>query len=264
MKRYIQSEELKTIQLDILNDIASFCEDNNLSYFLSYGTLIGAIRHNGYIPWDDDIDICMPRPDYDKFLEKYNNRNSSYKVISHEIDGTYSLPFGKVHDTRTVMNETMYKQDCFGVYVDVFPLDGCDKKGSQIKITIKLTKLLNAKKAILDGKRSFVKNIIIALGKVALMFVSVNDILLKFKKACSDIPYSESEYVASVAASYGVFEVMKKSDLEETIFHDFEGCKFRVPKNYDMYLKQIYGDYMQLPPEDKRVSHHTFEAWWKE
>ena len=121
-RKYINVEELKHIQLDMLSDIAEFCEQNNIKYFLAYGTLIGAIRHKGYIPWDDDIDICMPRPDYDKFLSLYNKKDSAYKAVAFELDENYKLPFAKVNDTRTVMWETMYDQDVFGVYIDVFPL----------------------------------------------------------------------------------------------------------------------------------------------
>ena len=87
-RKYINVEELKHIQLDMLSDIAEFCEQNHIKYFLAYGTLIGAIRHKGYIPWDDDIDICMPRPDYDKFLRLYNKKNSAYKAVAFELNDT--------------------------------------------------------------------------------------------------------------------------------------------------------------------------------
>lgn len=230
---------------------------------MAYGTLIGAIRHKGYIPWDDDIDICMPRPDYDKFLSLYNKKDSAYKAVAFELDENYKLPFAKVNDTRTVMWETMYDQDVFGVYIDVFPIDGCDKEGNVICKNTKLGQYLNAKKAILGKSRSFKKNCIIAVGKCLLAFTSVKTLLKKMEKIAQTIPYEQAEYVANIMCSYGVNEIMKKSELEDTIFSDFEGCQYRIPKEYHQYLTQIYGDYMQLPPEEKRMSTHSFKAWWK-
>lgn len=262
-KKYINIEELKKIQLDILSDIADFCEENNIKYFLGYGTLIGAIRHKGYIPWDDDIDICMPRPDYDNFLKTYNNKRSIYKAIAFELDEDYKLPFAKVNDTRTIMWETMYGQDVFGVYIDVFPIDGCDKEGNLISHNIKLGQYLNAKKAILGKTRSLRKNCIIAIGKCILAFTTIKSLLNKMQRASMVIPYESAEYVANLMYPYGKCEIMRKVDLEETVFSDFEGRKFRIPKWYDKYLTQIYGNYMGLPPKDKRVSTHTFKAWWK-
>lgn len=262
-RKIINVEELKHIQLDMLSDIAEFCEQNQIKYFLAYGTLIGAIRHKGYIPWDDDIDICMPRPDYDKFLRLYNKKDSVYKAVAFELDETYKLPFAKVNDTRTVMWETMYEQDMFGVYIDVFPIDGCDKEGKVLCQNTKLGQYLNAKKAILGKSRTFKKNCIIAIGKCLLAFTSVKTLLKKMENMAQTIPYVQAEYVANIMYSYGVNEIMKKSELEDTIFGDFEGRRFRIPKEYDKYLSQIYGDYMQLPPVEKRVSTHTFEAWWK-
>lgn len=262
-KKYIDVGELRKIQLDMLTDVAAFCDENKITYFLSYGTLIGAIRHQGYIPWDDDIDICMPRPDYNKFLQSYNIKKSPYRVVDFSLDESYKLPFAKVTDTRTIMWETMYDKDVFGVYLDVFPIDGCDRSGKIIGRNKLLGQLLNAKKAILGKGRSFKKNCVIGMGKCLLSFVSVKSLLKQMQKLTQVIPYEKAEYVANIMYSYGICEIMKKSDLEETTLGKFEGHLFKVPKKYDKYLRQIYGDYMKLPPEDKRVSTHTFKAWWK-
>ena len=136
----IYLEELRVIQLELLQQIADFCEKNNIKYFLAYGTLIGAIRHKGYIPWDDDIDIVMPRDDYDRFLELYNEAYPFSKVVDMYNTKHYGFAFAKVHDVRTIIYETQYAQDSFGVFVDVFPIDGI-KGESQIMNVIKLRKL---------------------------------------------------------------------------------------------------------------------------
>ena len=100
----IEIDELKKIQLQILDDVVAFCDKEDLTYFLAYGTLIGAIRHNGYIPWDDDIDLVMPRDDYDYFLRHYNESTKRYKVLDYEVDPKYLYPFGKVIDTETLLS----------------------------------------------------------------------------------------------------------------------------------------------------------------
>lgn len=121
MKKEIKVEELKQIQLDILKFVDKFCKENNLKYFLAYGTLLGAVRHKGYIPWDDDIDIIMFREDYEKFVTTFKDVN--YKVFATEVNSKYPYPFAKVGDTRTYYMEEIKDVIDTGVNIDVFPLD---------------------------------------------------------------------------------------------------------------------------------------------
>lgn len=266
-KRYIGVEELKKIQLDMLDDIASFCEENNICYFLAYGTLIGAIRHNGYIPWDDDIDIAMPRPDYDRFIELYNKKESVYNMACYESDKSYSLPFGKVVDTRTVLREGMYDESAtFGVYVDVFPIDGYPGVLHHKKL-IRLRKMLNAKRAVFGQGRSMIKEIVIFLGKAYLCFTSVNQIVEKIISLSTNSSYTESTKVGYLPSLGGTFEnsIFDKNEVFSSFpLHKFEDRMYRIPVGYHKYLTQIYGDYMTCPPKEKQISGHTFEAWWKE
>lgn len=259
----IEIEELKSIQLGILNEVANFCEKHELTYFLAYGTLLGAIRHHGYIPWDDDIDIVMPRPDYERFVSSFNKADSNWQVIDHCQNPDYLLPFAKVHDLRTILYETRYKGGgVFGVNIDVFPLDGFGNM-KQIKKIKRLSQYLNAKKAVIDRQRSLKKNAIIAIGKLFLLGTTPSQIVDKMEIVAKKNPYENSKKVKSFFSVYGEKEVCEKSLLEETTFATFEGRKYRVPKNYDSYLRMIYGDYMQLPPKEEQVTHHTFKAWWK-
>lgn len=257
----INIDELRKIQLDILDDIAMFCEENKLTYFLSYGTLLGAIRHNGYIPWDDDIDIAMPRPDYECFLKKFNHRESVYKVIHYSNNKSYNLPFAKVHDTRTAMWEYMYKKEDFGVYVDIFPLDGSPKHGCFRFINYYLNMFLNTKKAILDDSRPMSKNYMMRIGKILLYPISSGVICSLMDKIGSIYDYEKSPKVGLTILN--VKEEIDKSLLEKTLYHSFEDRSYRIPEGYEGYLKELYGDYMKLPPKEKQVTHHTFKAWWK-
>lgn len=263
MKKLIESDELKQIQLDILDDVAKFCDNNNLSYFLTYGTLLGAIRHNGFIPWDDDIDIAMPRPDYERFICNYHSKNDLYKVISHSNNTDYGLPHAKVYHSGTTLNEIMYKQVPYGVYIDVFPIDGF-KDIDQVRQAQRYRRLLNAKNARLLSKRKFVKIILILLTKILYTGMSVNKILDKIDSICLLGKYEDCSKVGFIPTlNSGLKDVYDKDLVIETTIHDFENHKFRIPIGYDRYLKQVYGNYMQYPPEEERVSNHSFEAWWK-
>ena len=124
--RKISDEDMKVLALTMLKDVAKFCDDHNIKYYLCGGTLLGAVRHKGFIPWDDDIDIMMPRPDYLRFLELYNGTNPRYVVKGIENDDRYWRPFAKVFDLHTELDEPIYnvKGLTNHVFLDVFPVDG--------------------------------------------------------------------------------------------------------------------------------------------
>ncbi len=257
-------DELKSIQLQILDSIHSFCEDNKINYFLAYGSLLGAIRHKGYIPWDDDVDIAMPRPDYDKFVELYNKKTSVYKMVCFENDKAYELPFGKVIDTRTIMIEPLYRQnDYMGVYVDVFPIDAYINM-NQIMKAHRLRRELNVKKAKLGKGRSILKNIFILFSKMVLLPLTVKQILYNIDDLCRLGDYRQSSYVGYIPSlNKDDRDIIDKDIISELVLAEFEGREYRIPVGYDQYLKQLYGDYMKYPPIEDRVSTHTFKAWWK-
>jgi lipopolysaccharide cholinephosphotransferase len=261
--RKILSGELKQIQLDMLKDIDSFCSENNISYFLAYGTLLGAVRHKGYIPWDDDIDICLPRPDYERFISLYKNVERNYQVVEFRKTKGYALPFAKVSNENTVMNEYLYDKDVFGVYIDVFPIDGYGKK-IQITLSQWLNKFLNAKKAVLGRNRSLAKNILIAIGKIALSPFSVKMILNKMHHIATAFDYSKSLQTEIFCSSTVEREIVPKFVFKKLIKSEFENLKVNIPAEFDKYLTALFGDYMTFPPKEKQISHHSFEAWWKD
>lgn len=262
--RPISAEEMKLIQLDIMDAIHHFCVEHNITYSLSYGTLLGAVRYGGYIPWDDDIDIVMPRPDYEWFLKEFNgaDNNTPYRVIDHSNMPSYGLPFAKVHDTRTIMHETMYKQEEFGVYVDVFPLDGVQSK-QQVKSLVLLNKFLNAKKATIDKQRSVIKNMVIAIGKLCLSLTDVSSLVSKINTLAKKVSFESSQKVGNLVAPYGVCEIVDNSLFSSYQLHKFEDKQYFIPVGYHEWLTSIYGDYMKLPPVEEQKTHHTYQVWWK-
>lgn len=260
--RTIGLEELRSIQLDLLQKTAEFCDKNGLRYFLCGGTLIGAIRHKGYIPWDDDIDIAMPRPDYDRFVKIFNRSENYYQVVSLETNPEYAYAFAKVYDNRTELKELHYNGIPFGVYIDIFPADGV-KDAAQIRKIMLLHKILNAKKANYS-RRKLLNKIINTLAKLILLPFSAQQIARWMDNEARKYAFGSVPCAGLIANPLGVGEKVEKSVFESDIYKEFEGRKYPVPIGYDTWLWSIYGDYMQLPPEEHRVSHHTFDAWWKD
>ena len=258
----IHLEELKTIQLDLLQKTADFCENNGLRYFLCGGTLIGAIRHKGYIPWDDDIDIAMPRPDYDRFIRTFNQSTNYYQVVNLDTNPDYEYAFAKVYDNRTILNELHYPGDSFGVYIDVFPADGVNDV-EQIRKIMLLHKFLNTKRANYYH-RTLSKKIINTFGKLLLLPFSAHQIATWMDNEARKFAFGSVSMAGIIVNPLGIGEMVDKSVFESDIYQEFEGGKYRVPIGYDTWLRSIYGDYMQLPPEEHRITHHTFEAWWKD
>ena len=258
----INLDELRSIQLDLLQKTTEFCENNGLRYFFFVLTLIGAIRHKGFIPWDDDIDIAMPRSDYDRFVKTFNQPKNYYQVVNLDTNPHYEYCFAKVFDNRTIMKELHYPGDTFGVYIDIFPADGVKNK-FQIRKIMMLHKLLNTKRANYYH-RTISKKIINTFGKLLLLPLSARQIARWMDNEARRYAFCSLPSAGLIANPLGLGEKVDKSVFDGDIYQEFEGGKYRVPVGYDTWLRSIYGDYMQLPPEEHRVTHHTFEAWWKD
>lgn len=181
MKKNIEVEELKRIQTDILNFVDGFCKKNGLRYWLAYGTLLGAVRHKGYIPWDDDIDILMFREDYEKFVTTF--KDERYKVFATEVNAKYPYPFAKVGDTATYFEEEIKDAIDTGVNIDVFPLDYIpeDRVKSATKRRDFLQKVWMLKRLPRLKRRGFVKNSVLAVSQLALSPISVHSIVRKME-----------------------------------------------------------------------------------
>lgn len=270
MKR-IELDELKSIQVEILSKVHSYCVENNIRYSLTAGTLLGAIRHKGYIPWDDDIDIAMPRPDYDRFLNGFNGAYPDLYVIAPELNWNFYAPYANVCDNRTVLyeNSNGHRGIEMGIKIDIFPIDGVPEDESVFIYKLNRINLLNSimwnKRRIL--KRNSLKNIKSTLKSILIKVLYICRSYSSFQKELHRIvishPYEESQY-----AQCWVFSVyngrFKKTMFEEYIDLSFEGRQFKAIKDYAVWLTALYGDYMQLPPIKKRVGHHNFKAYWKD
>ncbi len=260
--------EHKKIQLQILKEVADFCDSRKLTYFLAYGTLLGAVRHKGFIPWDDDIDIYVPRDDYEKLTASFNkccqNKNlhlvSPYSASSHH-------PMVKIVDKRTIKIEKgiEYKSYVPGVDIDVFPLDGQpDNEAAFVKWCKKLKFIYKLHFIFNSDKKQFNIKSWIAYGIVKYVFRGKKGLLNTAKKYHQKYNYQNSVYAGSTECFF--FELgdrAHKSCFEEYLMADFEGFQFKIPKGYDEVLTNFYGDYMKLPPVEERVTHHQCKVFWK-
>lgn len=283
--RELTIEELKSVELDILKNVADFCDKNNIRYYLGGGTLLGAVRHKGFIPWDDDIDISMPRPDYERFIHLYNGTQPNYMVKSIEIDPEYWRTFAKVFDNRTYLEEKniRVKKRGNGVFIDVFPIDGLPESKMKRFLLFKTQEFLNFlyhssawnytksyKFADSASRFSVVKGYI----RTALKFLAItilyplptHKIIVRINANAARNSYATAKYIGAIVdCAHGAScEMIEKKIFEPRIKFSFEGESFWGPKGYHQYLTNLYGDYMKLPPINRRNTHHDFKAYWNE
>lgn len=262
-KKQLTLQECQSISLDILKDVALFCEKNNIKYYLACGTLLGAVRHQGFIPWDDDVDIMMPRPDYNRFLKEYKSDN--YLLCKPEEGRHY---YAKVYDKKTVKYEKgidYKKYKPLGIDIDIFPLDGIvDDK----EVIDKLYKKANTLETFLrlSNQPIFLrKNPLKCINRILPRLFGSKRLVRLVEKNAQTYKYEDSEYVIRIRVSPNGFTGALRKDVYEPYkLLKFEDQEFRVPNDYDKWLTVFFGDYMKLPPEEKRVSGHYTECYYKD
>lgn len=265
--RELTREELRAEQLSVLNAVAHFCDEQCIPYYLYAGSLLGAVRHKGYIPWDDDIDICMMREDYDRFIQAF--QAPGFLVVSPEQTRGYYLASAKVLSNRTVLMESVRCAFPLGVNIDVFPLDDIpDDPEECARLDRKVSRyrnLLDLKNLKPNRDRTMLKRLVVRLGGILLLPVPRLFLLRRIHNlGVSCHGRSDCHRVADVVCASARTLSFQKSAFYETVKFPFEGQLYDAPAGWDHVLQQEYGDYWELPPESKRVTHHAFAAFWKE
>ncbi len=267
MKKLLTTREIQLEQLFILKDVINFLEENKLDYSIAGGTMLGAIRHNGFIPWDDDIDILMPRHDFEFFIDNYKDSDSLY--LASYKNGKINLPFAKVFYKKVKISQRNYKKTDNGfLWIDIFPMDGIeeDNKKSDVlfrKINFlkKCIGLSNTKiSAILREWREPKKIIVKSFMKPFVFIIPKSFFIKRINYYCKNCDYDNSKYVGNVAWALSKKEKFLKEKISPKKKVTFEDIMVNGFEEYDYYLTQLYGDYMKLPPLDKREN-HEYEAW---
>lgn len=285
------SQKYKQKICEVAKAFDAFCNEHNLRYFAIGGTAIGALRHKGIIPWDDDIDFVMPRPDYDRFLDLSDRLLPKYDVFSHINTPKYHLSMAKMCDASTSYISSFCQRVMLGAFIDIFPIDGCPGRTDEERISFfkSYLKLRHAGEAIgnwfsfrdmlsavyrrkweevLDQLRSHAYHL---LGKK-------NDIFTKCDNILKANRFDDSEYVAYFSTWRGPTVISPREWFEDYFYAAFEDFQIRLPKGIDQYLTQGYGDYMTPPPPEvikdddhgyaylnleKRVSWHDAKREYK-
>jgi len=258
-KEYL--DKLHEVQIEILDEIDRICKENNITYFLVGGTMLGAVRHNGFIPWDDDVDIGMLRADYDRFKELCLNSdvlNKKYFLHCLDTDKNYWLPFMKVRKNNTTFGEKFIKNlDTHkGIFVDIFPYDNVKYEKNFFQ-KIRSFLILNIENAVLcKHKLKKANNCRRKIAVKSLMMLSLNQ-LYKFQNYLFNIKINKNTkyIVCFIAGGNPADETLERKRVFPVKEMEFEGKMYPCIKDYDYYLKRVYGDYMKLPPKNKRVTH---------
>ena len=260
----IDTEDMKKIQLEILDYVHRFCVENQIDYFLDCGTLLGAIRHQGYIPWDDDIDVGMLRPQYERFASLFNKTRSKYRFLCCEENDTYCYPFGKVVDTTTVLYEPDKDGNKIAVNIDIFPYDNAptDPRAQQKQFLLrKIYRVCNiAHTRKKDYEKGVARAVVFHVMHVLTMPFPKNYFARKMSENAKRYRHTETGIVTDYT-DY-ITAICEKQVFESFADAAFEGRIYKIPKEYDTWLRLMFGDYMTPPPEDQRVTTHIFEAYY--
>lgn len=255
-KKLTQSE-IRQIQLEMLDEVDTFCRANNIRYSLAFGTLLGAVRHKGYIPWDDDMDIIMPLPDMIKFKKLFKSEKIKYLDIDAERQYDYDLHFSRVCYLPTYNKKEMFAKS-YGVNIDIYPVVGMPDTEEKINLFLKEFGSLNKKRKFLFTWRRRLRKYLF------LNDVPGYDAIIRkcYDFILNSYPYEGAKYYLH-AGSVRWDNIFNFDVFEKLVDYEFEGRKYIGLERYDDYLSHCYGDYMKLPPEDQRHPYHHRNYYWK-
>lgn len=259
-----ETKEIQKCEVEILKELDRITRKHNLKYMLVGGTLLGAIRHKGFIPWDDDIDIAMPRKDYEKFKEIVSKETDEKKYYFQDMYNSdkYGMIFGKLKMKNTLLVEgtnNLPKEEQ-NIWIDIFPYDKTSKNMFIAKVNLirgyiyKIIYYLKCGNKLVE--HTFIRKVAAFVLKVLSLFYTKKSCKRKIEKLYKKYELKKECNYVSYGGTYIFKEITTKEYFDNLIETDFENNSFYIPKEYDEYLTRIYGDYMKLPPKEKQKSHH--------
>lgn len=260
-------KEQQEVMLEIMKSIHNFCVKHNIRYNMLFGTLLGAVRHKGFIPWDNDIDIGIPRPDYDRLISLLNageKVGEHYYHLHYTTDENYFYQITRICDDRTYVEPKYIRKKIkkMGVWVDIFPIDGipdCTPAGILRRIRLFINKnLQNADIYAVRGKKGITNKFKLVSVKIFPNAKKRNYLIDRILRAT---PFESAKTVGDMEDRHEIVFPQTQDDYNAAILMPFEDAEFYAPKNWEKFLKHVYGDYMQLPPENKRKTHPTGCKW---
>jgi lipopolysaccharide cholinephosphotransferase len=258
--------EIKEIELEILKEFHNFCKENNIRYFISHGTLLGTIRYKGFIPWDDDVDVLVPREDYNRLLSIFKD-NERYHLFHFGKDERFLFPYAKLCDMTTLKIENGQEDEFrLGLDMDIFPLDAWDsdikKARKEVKHQRRAMFCLGLTKLDKPDSVNILKRAVKGVMMVFCKMVGSRHYVRKLMREAEKHPYEGSKYLGGKAWNvYGNRDILSAEAFDHPIEVEFEGCTFLAPVGYDAFLSSLYGNYMPEPPPEKRKTHHVFKAY---
>lgn len=263
--RPLSLPEIREAQLGVLDAIDAHCAAHGITYYLCAGTLLGAVRHGGYIPWDDDIDIMLPRPDFERFCATFAapGSGSAHVVHSAATSPDFALPFAKVCDTRTVLDVESDVVKGIGVFVDAFPLDGwrdgrLTRRAQRAGLAL-LTRLMLVKHLSLRSARGGARTLVLRAAKVVLAALPARAIAGGLTRVALWGSFGATADAGVIV--WGYRETVPHRCYGDPVQLSFEGRLLPAPADADSVLRILYGDYGTLPPVAQQVTNHRFRAY---
>lgn len=269
MKKENKLRKLQLCELEILKYFISICEEHGFTYYISGGTFLGAVRHKGFIPWDDDVDVAMPRSDYEKFLKLFEDNDKKFKISTYKDTSETVHYQAKLMDSSIqLLNTSGQENQVWSAWIDIFPLDGMPNNFFLRKLHGLHLMYLRARLKftcfdqvnLKEKHRNIIERTLIFIGLHTNFMKNGSPItyLDKIDKCLKKYPSEKSNYYINFMGAYKLKSVLRKDVYyQEGATYDFEGMKLFGPKNYDKYLSHFYGDYMTPPSASEKNKHNT-------
>ena len=271
IKDELNIEQIHKATLGIVEKLIEICDKINVNYYVAYGSLIGVVRHKGFIPWDDDFDVVMLRDDYEKFCDyciKNENKLKPFKLLSRKCEKKYPYNIARLNNMnyKAVYDNVQGYES--GIFIDIYPLDGAGsdvdkvlkkvekKKSNLFRITLWSIDDHYTKSTYNKWYRSIIKYFVRGYSKVR----GAKHFLDKMENFKNLYDINNSRYIAEMTLDSGL-TLYEKSWFDKYIYMDFENLKVKVPIGYDDFLRCHYGDYMKFPPKEEQVPHHEYKVY---